>query len=122
MLTSQSNPSESVKLGCPSNDEQTCVFAGKFLELFKAGGWSLQTDLVERVNLPKPLSGMGLFKHGRGTYDASRTYSSLWVQQTESLKTISSAFEKIGLGGEVQQQADQQLPDNVIGVYFGVEP
>lgn len=122
VLQSQSEPREAVKIGCPSNDEQTCVFAGNFLNLFKVAEWPLQFDSIKRLNLPKPLSGVALFKHGTGGYDPSLLNSGLWVQETPSLTTIQKAFAKIGMKAQLQKQADVQMPNNLIGVCFGVEP
>jgi hypothetical protein len=81
----------------------------------------LQYDGIQKLNLPKPIAGIGLFKRGLGTYVPSRPNSGLWVEQTPSLRTIERAFDKIGLKSELLPQADQTLPDGAVGIYFGIE-
>jgi hypothetical protein len=117
LLKVQQQPREEIGLGCAAFSEEACVLAGQLLNVFREAGWVIQGNQVERVTLPKPLSGVALFKHGEGKLDPSNPKSGLWVEQTASLVTLRESFAKIGI--EADTQADAQMPKGIIGVFIG---
>jgi hypothetical protein len=118
-LRGQSSSRERIRIGCANSNEEACVVAAQFLDLFREAGWKVEGNAVQRLVLPKPLSGVALFKHGTGVADPSNPHSGLWIEQTKSLLTVESAFTKVGI--ETTQHADASMPEGLVGIYFGVQ-
>jgi hypothetical protein len=65
-----SNPpsdAEQLRIGCPQSSEDLCITAGQFLPLFQRAGWKVEGNSIQRLILPKPISGVVIFRHGQGT-------------------------------------------------------
>lgn len=107
---------ESVRLGCAAADEQACVLAGNFFDIFHKAGWTVRTIGVERVRLSIPRGGVVLMKHGERT-DPPPPGSGVWVLQTPSSLAVESAFHAIGL--HTEKNADATMPEGVIGIFIG---
>lgn len=113
-------PHEKITLGCSAYSEESCVFAGQFLNLFKRAGWPLQVDGVERVNLTRPIAGVVLFTHGEGKYDPSAPDSGLWTKITPDRDALEEAFSNLDLDPE--SSADGTIPEGEVRIFFGIEP
>lgn len=111
---------EQLRLGCPQTSEEICITAGQFLPLFQRAGWTVEGNQIQRLLLPKPVSGVALFRHGEGTPVPSNPDLGLWIKQSPGLIQIVGAFK--GLHMPPQQAADASMPDGVIGIYFGPAP
>jgi len=118
-LMAQTSPRETIKLGCAAADENTCVYAGQFLDLFREAGWLVQGNQVERVTLAKPMAGVILFQKGTGKLDPNNWRSGLWTQASPSIENVRRAFLNIGV--EPEAAVDANYPSGVLGVYFGSE-
>jgi hypothetical protein len=95
-----------------------CVIATNYLERFQRAGWKTPNGGIERGTYAKAVSGISISKKPNpGTPDPNNPDSGLWVLQSPSIVTITRAFREIGV--EIRQQADADLPDGVISVYFG---
>ncbi len=116
VLQAAPKPREGVQLGCAGADEQACVLAGTFLDLFQKAGWTVRSDGVERVRLSKPKGGVVLMKRG-ATTTPPPPGSGVWVLQTPSLLVLERAFKSIGF--HTEKAADATMPEGVIGVFIG---
>jgi hypothetical protein len=120
-LASQKEQRERVRLGCPAANEDICVLAAPFIDAFKRGHFFVEGDQIYRVTLGKPTGGVIISSYGHAdAFDPQDPDQGKWVRQTPSLDTIEEAFAVIGInatGG-----ADESLQNDVITVYFGIEP
>jgi hypothetical protein len=121
VLASQTEPRERIRLGCPAANEDICVRVTPFIDAFKRGHFIVENDRVERLTLGKPTAGVVLFKYGHAdAFDPQDPDQGVWVHQSMSLETIEAAFAEIGINA--QGSADQNMPEDVLGIYFGIEP
>ncbi len=121
VLLSQTETRERIMIACPPMNEQLCISATPFVDLFKRGRFIVENDRVDRVILGKPSAGVTLFKYGHAdAFDPQDPDQGKWVRQTASLLTVQQAFDAIGI--EVKQVADESFPPDIIGIFFGVEP
>jgi hypothetical protein len=111
---------EKIRLGCPQANEELCVVAGQFLPLFQRAGWSVEGNAVQRLVLPKPLSGVALFEHGEGTADPANPDQGLWMSQTKTVVQIVKAFGVVDM--PPTSAADATMPVGTLGIYFGPPP
>jgi len=116
MLSSCPHPREEVRLSCPGADEQACVLAGEFLELFQAAQWKVVGDQVLRGQIGKPRRGIVLLKRGLTT-SPPPAGSGVWVNMSPSLTTLQRAFA--GAGQQVETFADAAQPEGLITVFVG---
>lgn len=120
-LASQTDPREHVRLGCPAANEDICILVTPFVDAFKRGHFIVENDRVERVTLGKPSAGVLLFRYGHAdAFNPQDPDQGVWTKITPSLETIEAAFAEIGINA--QSLADENLPQDVVGIYFGVEP
>jgi hypothetical protein len=119
-LQSQKTSRHIVRVMCPPNNEDLCVVAKEYAELFQWGDWKIEGPAVRRATLSKPMAGVVLQQHstGPGTPDDPRT--GVWTQVTDSAMTITAAFKGINI--TVDPQGDYTMPEGTIGVYFGPAP
>jgi hypothetical protein len=115
-LSSCPRPREDVRLSCPGADEQACVLAGEFLELFQAAQWKVVGDQVLRGQIGKPRRGIVLLKRGVTT-SPPPPGSGVWVNMSPSLTALQRAFA--GIGQHVETFADAAQPEGVITVFVG---
>jgi hypothetical protein len=106
-----------IRIGCTQGSEDSCVYAGQFVDLFREGGWRVEDNSVKTVRIGKPEAGILFFLHGTGVEDPNNPKSGLWVEPTESLQTVRRAFREIGL--TAGDRADKSVPEGVIAIYFG---
>jgi len=120
-LASETEPRERVRLGCPAANEEICVLVTPFVDAFKRGHFIVENNRVDRVTLGQAAAGVVLFKYGHAdAYNPQDPDQGVWVRQTPSMETIEEAFAQIGIN--LKQSADEALPEDVIGVYFSIEP
>jgi hypothetical protein len=120
ILKSQKTSRHIVRVACPPNNEDLCVVAKEYAELFQWGDWRIEGPAVQRATLSKPMAGVVLEQHstGPGTPDDPRT--GVWTQVTDSATTITAAFKSVDI--TVDPQGDFTMPEGTIGVYFGPAP
>ncbi len=56
----QSEPRDTIRIGCISWSDAACVAAGKFLILFSEAGWTIDSNRVFRMEPTIPIDGMAM--------------------------------------------------------------
>lgn len=121
LLASQTGTRKRVRIGCPVAREDICVLVTPFVDSFKRGRFVVVDDEVERTNLAHPKVGVILFQNGSAAgFDPQNPDHGVWAEVSDSLVTIERAFAEVGI--KVQTAADRDFPEDVMGVYFGIEP
>jgi hypothetical protein len=118
VLRSQFFPRTRIRIGCSAYLEESCVYAGHFPDFFRAAGWRVEENRVQRTVPGKPEAGILLFLHGTGENNPDDPQSGLWTQDTESVRTVEKAFRAIGIR-QVGRRADKTIPEDLIGIHFG---
>lgn len=114
------DPISQVQLFCPGGDETPCVFAQQFISLFGRAGWPIQPS-VNRLTLGRARDGITVFRRA-GDKEHMMTHwdSGGWVAINEAhLLAVHAAFQTIHIF--VDSGAYPDLPENVMGIYFGPE-
>jgi hypothetical protein len=118
-LKEQKEPREEIQITCPQADENTCVYAGQFVNLFREAGWKVHDNHVQRVTMSNPTAGTFLFKHGSGKLNPDDWRSGLWMAFSASFVNTRQAFVNIGV--EPESGSNPELPEGIIAIYFGSE-
>jgi hypothetical protein len=66
-----------IQIGCPLNDEKTCVFATQFIPLFGESGWKV-SPFIQRLTLSKSQDGVIVYRRG-GNKDFMNRTSWLYI-------------------------------------------
>jgi hypothetical protein len=121
---SQSGPKETLRIGCTSWSEDSCVAAGTFLIAFSEAGWSIEGKKVFREEPQVPGDGIFIIIHPSANdlkkMQALPPYQGIWEAMDPSHQAVFWALNAIGLSPKSGN--DESLPPNTIGVYFGPEP
>lgn len=120
ILKSQATPRQVVRVGCPNNNEDVCIVAKEYAELFQWGGWKVEGPAVQRLMLARPMAGVALMERSTGIGTPDIPGTGVWVKQTDSEITMQGAFRSIDI--DVEKQGDYTMPEGTIGVYFGPAP
>jgi amino acid transporter len=121
VLASQTETRERIKIGCPLGNEEICISTTPFIEFFKRGHFVVENDRIDRIIPGKPIAGVVLFKYGHADkFDPQDPDQGKWMRYSESLQTVKKAFASVGI--KTTTVADEGLPHDVIGVFFGLEP
>jgi len=108
-----------LKIGCVSWSERSCVAAGTFLVVFSEAGWKIADNRVFRLEPQIP--GDGVFVISQPEPGAPLPpHLGRWHKATATELTIWNALNEIGI--PVTPSTDTSLPDGITGVYFGPEP
>jgi hypothetical protein len=118
-LKAQVSPRDELQIACPGADESACIYASQFINLFRDAGWKVRGNIVDRVVLATPSSGVILYERGTGKLDPDNWRSGLWMRISPSLLHVRQAF--INIGVEPDSGANPSLQDGLITVYFGSE-
>jgi hypothetical protein len=118
----QSEPRDTIRIGCISWSDAACVAAGKFLILFSEAGWMIDSDRVFRMEPYVPIEGMAMVTRTDSVGNAQKLPPHLgtWQKMDASEITIWGAFTQMGI--PVSSSGDQSLPAGTLGIYFGPEP
>jgi hypothetical protein len=120
----QSEPRESLRIGCTSWSEESCIAAGKFLLVFSEAGWSIEDKKVFRFEPSVPIEGAAIISRMSDAdfkkAQALPPHLGLWEKMDASQQTIYWAFRALQI--PEGSGSDQSLPSGTIGVYFGPEP
>jgi hypothetical protein len=120
----QAEPRETLRIGCISWSEESCVAAGNFLMAFSEAGWQIQDRQVFHEEPGIPEEGVFIITHTSDEnlekMQALPPHLGIWQKMDSSAETIFRAFNAIGI--VPGSSTDQSLPDRTIGVYFGPEP
>jgi len=121
LLSAQTAPRDTVRIGCTSWSEKSCVAAGRFLLLFSEAGWQIEENKVFRLEPQIPIVGVAITT--RAPADEPKhplpPHLGRWRKMDESHKTIYWAFRStdIPVGGA----SDNTLKEGTLGIYFGSE-
>jgi hypothetical protein len=119
LIVQQKGEHEEVQFTCPAADENTCVYAEQFIDMFREAGWRVQNNEVQRGTLARPPSGIVLFKHTDGTPDPNDWKSGTWTRISPGLVSVYQAFASIGI--EVDGAGRKDISEDVLTIYFGQE-
>jgi hypothetical protein len=121
MLAAQTAPKDSVRIGCTSWSETSCIAAGKFLLMFSEAGWQIEGDKVFRLEPQIPIAGVALATHTAPGEPTEKLPPHLgrWRLGDESLKTVFWAFHVLNI--PTNGATDDSLQNNSLGIYFGPE-
>jgi hypothetical protein len=119
-LRPQKGPDLEVQIGCPVGDEQACVYAGQFVNLFGESEWKVQ-PLVSRLTLSRALDGVTVYRRGGNKEDMMKRWNSGgWFGINEPhLLAVQNAFRVIHI--EIDGGANPDLAENVMMIYIGPE-
>jgi hypothetical protein len=120
-LKAQTTAKDHVRIGCPLTDEDICVRATSFIDAFKRGGFFVENDKVERATLSHPVAGISLLTYGHADdFDPQDPDQGKWSKLTDSKATVDRAFAEVGITPLLA--SDENLPQNVIAIFFGIQP
>ena len=122
LLSAQTVPRDTVRIGCTSWSETSCVAAGRFLLLFSEAGWQIEGNKVFRLEPQIPIVGVAIATHTAPDEpkDPLPPHLGRWRLMDESNKTIYYAFRSLDI--PVNASTDDSLKDATLGIYFGSEP
>jgi hypothetical protein len=122
LLSAQTASRETVRIGCTSWSEKSCVAAGRFLLLFSEAGWQIEENKVFRMEPQIPIVGVAITT--RAPADEPKEplppHLGRWRAMDESHKNIYWAFRSLDI--PVGGATDNTLKDGTLGIYFGSEP
>lgn len=122
LLSAQTAPRDTVRIGCTSWSETSCVAAGRFLLIFSEAGWQIEQNKVFRLEPQIPIVGVAIVTRTPAgePKEPLPPHQGRWRLMDESHKTIYWAFNSIGIpaGGGT----DDSLKEGTLGIYFGSEP
>jgi hypothetical protein len=122
LLSAQTAPRDTVRIGCTSWSEKSCVAAGRFLLLLSEAGWQIEENKVFRLEPQIPIVGVTITT--RTAADEPKEplppHLGRWRLMDESHKTIYWAFRSLDI--PVGGATDNTLKDGTLGIYFGSEP
>jgi hypothetical protein len=120
LLASQTEKRERISIDCPANSEADCIYAGKFIDLFKAAGWAVVDSIVHRVTLGIPYAGVVIGVHSDAAFDPNQKVGTgHWVKLTPSQVNVREAFLSIGVG--TKPESADSIMEGTIQLYFGPE-
>lgn len=122
LLSAQTAPRDTVRIGCTSWSEKSCVAAGRFLLLFSEAGWQIEESKVFRLEPQIPIVGVAIATRAAANEPKEPLPPHLgrWRLMDESHKTIFYAFRSIDIPST--GTTDDTLKDGALGIYFGSEP
>ncbi|MDO9365718.1 MAG: hypothetical protein Q7T58_05175 [Methylotenera sp.] len=121
LKTKQFEPRDTVRIGCISWSDASCVVAGKFLILFSQAGWKIDSDRVYRMDPDIPVDGMAIASsNGIINQEKLPPHLGRWKVMSSSQIIINMAFTQMAI--PVRSVEDDSLPPKTIGIYFGPEP
>jgi hypothetical protein len=122
LLSAQTAPRDTVRIGCTSWSEKSCVAAGRFLLLFSEAGWQIEENRVFRLEPLIPIVGVALAT--RAAADEPKEplppHLGRYRLMDESHKTIYWAFRWTDI--PVVGTTDNTLKEGTLGIYFASEP
>ena len=121
MLSKQTEQRAVLRFGCLAWSESACIAAGRFLLVFSEAGWKIDGNKVYRLDSSIPNAGVSLVSRTeKDTPPDLPPHMGMWHQMTPSEITIWTALTVINISPRGSTEKD--LPENILGVYFGPEP
>lgn len=122
LVSAQTARRDTLRIGCTSWSEASCVAAGRFLLLFSEAGWQIEQNKVFRLEPQIPIIGVAITTRtpANEPKEPLPPHQGRWRLMDESHKTIYWAFNSVGIlssGG-----TDDTLREGTLGIYFGSEP
>jgi len=122
LKTAQNEQRDTLRIGCVTWSEVSCLAAGRFLILFSEAGWRIDSDRVYKVEPDIPVDGMTI---ATGTVDIANLeklppHLGRWSIADQSQSVITMAFKY--MDNPVNFSKDPSLPPRTLGIYFGSEP
>jgi hypothetical protein len=122
LKTAQNEQRDTLRIGCVTWSEASCLAAGRFLILFSEAGWRIDSDRVYKMEPDIPVDGMTIATGGQGIANLEKLPPHLgrWSRIDQSQTVIMMAFKYMDI--PVKFSKDPSLPPRTLGIYFGSEP
>jgi hypothetical protein len=113
---------DTVQVGCAVDDPGSCVSAGEFLLLLSEAGWQIERPYqVNRLIQNIPREGVAIVSHPTVQLPPNLPpHLGVYQKTMPSALSLSLAFADMGI--PVYTGRDDNLPNGIVGVYFGREP
>lgn len=122
LVSAQTAPRDTLRIGCTGWSETSCVAAGRFLLLFSEAGWQIEENKVFRFEPRIPIVGVAIATHTavNEPKDPLPPHQGRWRSMDASNKTIYWALHSLDI--PISGATDDTLKDGTLGIYFGSEP
>jgi hypothetical protein len=120
LLSAQLEPRDTIRVGCISWIEDSCIAAGRFLLLFSQAGWKIDSNRVFRFDPSIPREGMTMAAKTPKYTDNLPPHLGHWGRMDTSQVTFWLTFSWLQI--PVDASGDPDMPEGTIGIYFGSEP
>jgi len=109
-----------IQIACPTADESVCVYAARFIPLFKDAGWHVVGNEASRVTLAQPPDGVRIYSWAdhNPPLDAPSNVG-VWTFLSPSSVSVYRAFAAIGIEPDSGIRTD--MNKKTLAVYFGPE-
>jgi hypothetical protein len=118
-LLLQTHSRYDIQIACPAADESVCVYAARFIPLFKDAGWHVGNE-ASRVTLAQPPDGVRIYSWA-DHYPPPDAPSNVgvWTFLSPSSVSVYRAFAAIGIEPDSGTRTD--MNKKTLAVYFGPE-
>ncbi len=121
LLSPPPKDSDTLRIGCLSWSENSCIAAGKFLIVFSEAGWKIDSNKVFRMETTIPVDGINLDAHIDKAYtDNLPPHMGHRAKMNTSQIKIMAAFNQEHV--PVHESTGTDVPKGTLGVYFSLEP
>jgi membrane protein implicated in regulation of membrane protease activity len=113
-------PRAILRIGCWTRSEDSCVAAGDFMVALSQAGWQIDRARVFQMDTTRPTDGITIARRPAGDKTVPPDlppHMGMWVLMTPSYQRLDYAFKQWGF--RVEGSAESDLPENMLGVYFG---
>lgn len=110
---------DTLRIGCTTWSEESCIAAGEFLKLFSEAGWAIDGAQVYRMEPSVPEGGVSIVSHSRKLDNLPEVPPHLgrWATMSTSAWMIEMAF--LYQDSTPKYSTDLSLGEHMLGVYFG---
>ncbi len=122
LKTTQNEQRDTLRIGCVTWSETSCLAAGRFLTVFSEAGWKIDSDRVHKMESDIPVDGMTIAARSDDITNLEKLPPHLgrWSRTNQSGTIILMAFKY--MDNPVKFSSDPSLPPRTLGIYFGPEP
>lgn len=110
---------DTLRIGCVTWSEVSCVAAGRFMILLSEAGWKFDGAQVHRMEPTIPVDGVSIVSRSSELANLPELppHMGRWAAMGKSASIIDMTFRYMDNG--VHYSMDPSLPDNMLGIYFG---